>query len=64
MSKINKVKSPSFGSNEEPEVKPKSRLQQVFGPPKTLDIENCGKNENHNKINYSPKTDITIKDKK
>ena len=64
VSKIKKVKNNSFDLNEESEAKPKSTLEQIFGKPKALDFENFGKNETHDKLNYSSKIDNTLRKKK
>ena len=64
VSKIKKVKNNSFDLNEESEAKPKSTFEQIFGKPKALDFEYFGKNDNHNKLNYSSKIDITMRNKK
>ena len=47
MSKKRKAKSPRFGKNEETNIKPKSRLEDIFKNPKALDLENSPKNKVH-----------------
>ena len=64
MNKIKEAKNNSFYFNEDSEAMPKSTLEQIFGKPKALDFEYFGKNETHDKLNYSPKTDITMRNKK